>query len=51
MARSSVSLSVVVERLKVRFLARLKAESLLRKEDQEGVALGGSHLTYTGHIG
>lgn len=43
-----MSLSVVVERLKVRFLARLKAESLLRKEDQEGVALGGSHAAVQG---
>lgn len=46
-----MSLSVVVEKLKVRFLARLKAESLLRKEDQEGMALGGSHTAVHGGTG
>lgn len=35
---------MVVEKLKRRFLARLKPDSLLWKEDQEGAATGGSPL-------
>lgn len=48
---------MVVEKLKRRFLARLKPNSLSRKEDQEGAATGGSHtpagtaITYIGGTG